>query len=83
MININEIIEDYRPDNDIFSQEDKRINQLKNIIYNNLDEVDRRIILIYAETGSLRKLGKELGVSPSTALFKIREIRKKIYEHIN
>lgn len=83
VINIKDILEDYKPDNSIFSNEDKNINILKNIIYNHLNEVDRRIILMYAETGSLRKLGKELGVSASTALNKIREIRNKIYEYYN
>lgn len=78
-ININNILEDYKPVNDLFSEEDSEINKLKNIIYNNLNEVDRRIILIYAECGSLRTLGKELGVCASTARNKIIEIRNKIY----
>ncbi len=83
MIDIKAILEDYKPDNDLFSEEQEKINKLKNIIYNNLSEVDKRIILMYAELGSLRKLGKELGVSPSTALFRIREIRNKINEYNN
>lgn len=82
MININDIIDDYKPDNTIFSTEDEKILLLKNIIYNKLNEVDRRILLMYAHLNSLRKLGKELGVSPSTALKKINEIRTKIYEHL-
>lgn len=83
MIDIKAILEDYKPDNDLFSEEQEKINKLKNIIYNNLSEVDKRIILMYAELGSLRKLGKELGVSPSTALFRIRDIRNKINEYNN
>lgn len=77
-INIKDILEEYKPDNDLFTEEDTKINILKNIIYNDLDEVERRIILMYAELGSLRKLGNTLSVSPSTALIKIREIRKHI-----
>lgn len=80
-INIKDILEDYSPNNDIFTEENPEINKLKNIIYNDLDEVDRRIIIMYAELGSLRKLGKELGVCAATALTKIIEIRKKIYDH--
>ena len=80
-INIKDILEEYKPDNDIMSEEDSKINNLKNIIYNKLDEVDRRIILMYAETGSLRKLGKELGVCATTAQSKINEIRRKIYDY--
>ncbi len=78
-MNINQILDEYKPDNSILSEEDIQINKLKNIIYNELNEVDRRIILMYADSGSLRKLGKELGVCASTALTKINEIRKKIY----
>lgn len=82
-INIKEILDEYKPDNDIFTDEDYKLNKLKNIVYNNLNEVDRRIILMYAESGSLRQLGKELGVCASTALNKINEIRKKIYDKYN
>lgn len=82
-INIKDILEEYKPDNDVFSEENENINKLKNIIYNKLDEVDRRIILLYTELGSLRKLGKELGVSASTVLTRIREIRNRIYECYN
>ena len=80
-LNIKDILEDYSPDNSIFTEENPEINKLKNIIYNDLDEVDRRIIIMYAELGSLRKLGKELGVCAATALTKIIEIRKKIYDN--
>lgn len=79
---IDELIEDYAPDNTIFSKETPEINKIKNIIYNDLDEVERRIILLYAELGSLRKLGKELGVSASSAWLKIRDIKKKILESL-
>lgn len=79
---IDELIEDYAPDNSIFSKETPEINKIKNIIYNDLDEVERRIILLYAELGSLRKLGKELGVSASSAFLKIKNIKKKILESL-
>ena len=82
MVSIKDMLEEYKPDNGLFSEEDEKINLLKNIIYKKLDEVDRRIILMYAELGSLRKLGRELGVSSSTALSRIREIREKIFEYV-
>lgn len=82
MVSIKDMLEDYKPDNGLFSEEDEKINLLKNIIYKKLDEVDRRIILMYAELGSLRKLGRELGVSSSTALSRIREIREKIFDYV-
>lgn len=75
---IEEILEDYAPDNTIWSNEDERVNAIKNIIYTKLDEVDRRIIILYAELGSLRKLGKELGISASSAYLKIKQIKGNI-----
>ena len=76
-IDIDKIIEEYKPDNSLFSEEDEDINKIKNIIYN-LTEPEKRIILMYAELGTLRKLGKELGVSTSSAYLKVLDIRKKI-----
>lgn len=81
-LNIKEILEDYQPSDDIFNEEDELINNLKHIIYFKLDEVDKRIILMYAELKSLRKLGMELGISVSSAWIKINEIRDKIYKEL-
>lgn len=72
------IIEEYKPDDDIFNDEPEETNKLKHIIYEKLDEVDRRIILMYSELGSLRKLGNELGISVSSAFLKVKEIKDKI-----
>lgn len=76
-IDIDKIIQDYKPDNSLFTEEDEKINKIKNIIYN-LTEPEKRIILMYAELGTLRKLGKELGVSTSSAYLKVLDIRNKI-----
>lgn len=73
------MLEDYAPDDDIFSEEDEDINRLKHIVYDELDEVDKRVLLMYAELGTLEKVGKELGVSRASACLKIKEIRNKIY----
>lgn len=75
---IDSLLDDYKPSNDIFSEDDERVAKLKRIIYNSLDEVDRRIIILYAELGSLRKLGKELGISTSSAWIRINTIKQKI-----
>lgn len=77
------IIDEYQPDDDIFSDEDDRTNKLKHIIYDYLDEVDRRCLLMYAELGSLRKLGNELGISASSAYIKIKAIKETIYDKLN
>lgn len=80
-IDIEEILDDYRPnDDDIFNEDTEEMKKLKKIIYTNLDEVDRRVILLYAELGSLRKLGSILGVSASSAFLKIKTIKKKIHD---
>lgn len=77
------MLEDYAPNDDMFSDEPELISDLKDIVYNKLDEVDKRCILLYAELGTYRKLAKELGVSVSSSFFKIRDIRKKIYKLLN
>lgn len=76
-IDIDKILEEYKPDNSLFTEEDEDINKLKNIIYS-LTEPEKRIILLYSELGTFRKLGKELGVSASSAYLKIKDIRNKI-----
>jgi len=76
-IDIDKILEDYKPDNSLFSEEDEDINKIKNKIYS-LPEPEKRIILMYAELGTLRKLGTQLGVSTSSAYLKIKDIRNKI-----
>lgn len=80
-LSFEQILNDYKPDNSLFSEESPEINTLKNIIFNNLDEVEKRVILLYAECGNFRKLGKELGVCASTARTEIIKIRKKIYAY--
>ena len=81
-LNIKEILEDYQPSDDIFNDEDELIDKLKHIIYLKLNEVDKRIILMYAELKSLRKLSLELGISVSSAWIKVNEIRDKIYKEL-
>lgn len=78
-----EMLEDYAPIDDVFSDEPDIVSDVKDIVYHKLDEVDKRCILLYAELGTYRKLAKELGVSVSSAFFKIRDIRGKIYKILN
>ena len=46
----------------------------------NIPESDRIILYLYAELGSLRAVGRTLGVSYSTARKAVQEIKNKIYE---
>lgn len=69
---------DYRFDPSIFSEDDPKVAKVKRIIENDLSQADRTIILLYAECGSYRKLGKMLGLSHMTARTEIMRIRKQI-----
>lgn len=79
-ISLKDIYEDYAEDTTIFNEEDDKVRKIKHIIFNDLDEVDRRIILLYSEFESLRKLAAELKVSTTTAYYKVKEIKQKIME---
>lgn len=74
-----EIAPDYAPDPDaLFSEEDDRVRRLKAVIADRLDPWERNIIILYAEIGSLRKLGERLDLSHSTVRRIVDEIRQKI-----
>lgn len=77
-IDINEVIKEYSVNDDVFNEEKDITKKVKKYIFSNLDEVDRRIILLYAELQSLRKLGSILGVSASSAYIKIKAIKEQI-----
>ena len=82
-INMKRILEEYLPDDDLFSSEDARMNALKHIIYEKLSEIDKRVILLYAELGSQREVGRKLGVSASTVNILIKRIRNEILKHLD
>lgn len=81
-IDIRKIENDYKPDETLFSEENEFIRRIKKIVLNELDEVDKRILLIYAEKGNQRETGKLLGVSAATINQKIKDIRQKIYDRL-
>lgn len=82
-MNYNDIAEEYAPSNDIFDETSQFDRVLKHIIFNELSEIERRILLLYAEIGNQRGVGKALNVSAATVNIKIREIRKRILESLN
>ena len=49
---------------------------------NTLNDADKIILYLYAELGSLRAVGRCLGVSYSTARKAVIEIKNKIYEQL-
>ncbi len=81
IINMKRILEDYLPDDDIMSEEEFRVNAIKHIIYDKLSETDKRVILLYAELGSQREVGRKLGVSASTVNILIKRIREDILKY--
>lgn len=47
---------------------------------NTLNEADKIILYLYAELGSLRAVGRTLGVSYTTARKAVMEIKEKIFD---
>lgn len=76
-LDIRAVESEYQPHFDIFTEEDNKTYQLKRII-NELNDTDRRIMLMYTELQSQRKLGEALGVSTSTANILVKRIREEI-----
>lgn len=74
---LKKIMEDYAPSRDVFSEDTPRVKRLKSLV-SRLDEADRKIIILYAEVASYRKLGKLLGVSHFTIEKTIQGIKKQI-----
>ena len=60
--------------------EEDRIHRVKDIVLNKLNEVDRTLILLYADCQTYRKLGARLGMSHMTIRAEIMRIRKEILE---
>lgn len=74
-----EIAPDYAPAPDpMMADEDDRVRRVKVIVQNKLEPWERNIILLYADCGSLRKLGKRLDLSHSSVRRVVDEIKSKI-----
>ena len=75
---LSKIIDEY--DSDIFIDDD-RIFRIKEII-NELDDLDRAILIMYADEGSMAKTGKKFNVSAATIYSNIKRIRNIIKEKL-
>lgn len=73
-----DIRQDYDWDDSIFNDGPERAELLKEIIATKLDEVDRTIILLYADCHSTRKLGKRMGMSMMTVWREIKRIKAEV-----
>lgn len=76
---IQKIENEYKPDETIFNTDDDDITLLKQTLMS-LKESDRIIMLLYAETQSLREVGKMLGVSHTIIYKEIKRIKKEMYD---
>ena len=65
---------------DIFIDDDK-MYKLKQII-NELDDLDKALLIIYADEGSMAKAGKKFNVSAATIYTNIKRIRNIIKEKL-
>ena len=77
-ISLQKIEEEYEGD---FLKDDDQIFKLKEII-KNLDDLDRSILIIYADEGSMAKAGKKFNVSAATIYTNIKRIRQVIKEKL-
>lgn len=64
-----------------FLKDDDKMYKLKQII-NELDDLDRAILIVYADEGSMKKAGKKFNVSAATIYTNIKRIRQVIKEKL-
>ena len=73
-----EIRKDFEINDSIFNAEPDKVRRIKEIVLNRLDQVERTLILLYADCGSLRDLGKRLGMSYGSVKRVLDPIKEKI-----
>lgn len=76
-INLDELLKDYDLDFSLFSDLDERLLEIADK-WEQLKETDKIVLILYAEYGSLRKVGAILGFSHSTIDKYIKEIRSRL-----
>lgn len=76
-INLDDLLADYQLDFSMFTDLDDRLLRISDK-WEHLKETDKIIMILYAEYGSLRKVGSLLGFSHSTIDKYIKEIRHKL-----
>ena len=77
-ISLQKIEEEYIGD---FLKDDDRIFRLKEII-NELDDLDKALLIVYADEGSMAKAGRKFNVSAATIYTNIKRIRQVIKEKL-
>ena len=77
-ISLSKIEEEYIGD---FLKDDDRIFRLKEVI-NELDDLDKAILIVYADEGSMAKAGRKFNVSAATIYTNIKRIRNIIKDKL-
>ena len=65
---------------DIFVDDD-RMYKIKQII-DELDDLDKALLIVYSDEGSMKKAGKKFNVSAATIYYNIKRIRNIIKEKL-
>lgn len=73
-------MKDYEPQDSIWSNDDEKMTRLKTAVWQ-LPEEYKRVLILYAEAGSQREVGKILGVSPSTICNLLKVIKQLIKDN--
>lgn len=74
------IREDYAFVGGVLGMGSDRVGKVKWILQQRLSDVDRTLLILYADCLSYRKLGKRLGLSHTLVGKEIRRIRAKVLE---
>ena len=69
--------QEYTDSKGVFDEDDARVRRCKAAL-RKLSDSDRHLFILYADTGSVRKLSQMLGVSKSTVQNRVSEIRRKL-----
>ena len=77
-ISLQKIEEEYEGD---FLKDDDRIFRIKEII-NELDDLDKALLIMYADEGSMKKAGSKFNVSAATIYSNIKRIRQIIKDKL-
>ena len=77
-ISLQKIIDEYN--SDIFV-DDERMYKIKQII-NELDDLDKALLIVYADEGSMAKAGSKFNVSAATIYTNVKRIRNIIKEKL-
>ena len=77
-ISLQKIEEEYEGD---FLKDDDQMFKLKQII-NELDDLDKALLIVYADEGSMAKAGKKFNVSAATIYTNVKRIRQIIKDKL-